>query len=157
MREFKSLAELKAAVGQTIGVSPWMTVTQDLIDRYADVIDDHQWIHVDPLRATRSALGTTIAHGYLTLSLIPAMIRNLYSVAGVSARLNYGSNRVRFPTPVPRDGRLRTHLKVLSAEDGADDALRVTWQATVELEGSEKPACTAEILTLMLPESTAGR
>jgi len=153
MREFKSLAELKSAAGQPIGVSPWMTVTQDLIDRYADVLDDHQWIHVDPVRAARSPLGTTIAHGYLTLSLIPAMIRNLYSVAGVGARLNYGSNRVRFPTPVPRDGRLRTHLKVLSAEDGADGALRVTWQATVELEGSEKPACTAEILTLMLPEA----
>jgi len=153
MREFKSLAELKSAAGQPIGVSPWMTVTQDLIDRYADVIDDHQWIHVDPARAARSALGTTIAHGYLTLSLIPAMIRNLYSVAGVSARLNYGSNRVRFPTPVPRDGRLRTHLKILSAEDGADGALRVTWQATVELEGSEKPACIAELVTLMLPEA----
>jgi acyl dehydratase len=153
MREFKSLAELKAAAGETLGVSPWMTVTQDLIDRYADVIDDHQWIHVDPVRAARSALGTTIAHGYLTLSLIPAMIRNLYSVAGVAARLNYGSNRVRFPTPVPRDGRLRAHLKILSAEDGADGALRVTWQATVELEGGEKPACIAEIVTLMLPEA----
>ena len=152
MRAFKNLAELKSAAGQPVGVSSWMTVTQDLIDRYADVIDDHQWIHVDPARAARSALGTTIAHGYLTLSLIPAMIRNLYSVAGVSARLNYGSNRVRFPTPVPRDGKVRTHLKVLSTEDGADGALRVTWQATVELEGSEKPACVAEILTLMLPE-----
>ena len=153
MREFKSLAELKSAAGEPIGVSPWMTVTQDLIDRYADVIDDHQWIHVDPVRAARSALGTTIAHGYLTLSLIPAMIRNLYSVAGVGARLNYGSNRVRFPTPVPRDGRLRTHLTVLSTEDAAEGALRVTWQATVELEGSEKPACIAELLTLMLPET----
>jgi acyl dehydratase len=153
MREFKSLAELKAAAGQPIGVSPWMTVTQDLIDRYADVIDDHQWIHVDPVRAARSPLGTTIAHGYLTLSLIPAMIRDLYSVAGVSARLNYGSNRVRFPTPVPRDGRLRTHLKIRSAEDGADGAVRVTWSAIVELDGSEKPACVAEIVTLMLPDA----
>jgi len=153
MRAFKSLTELKSAAGETLGVSPWMTVTQDLIDRYADVIDDHQWIHVDPARAARSALGTTIAHGYLTLSLIPSMIRDLYSVAGVSARLNYGSNRVRFPTPVPRDGRVRTHLKILSAEDGADDAVRVTWQATVELEASEKPACIAEIVTLMLPEA----
>jgi acyl dehydratase len=153
MREFKSLAELKSATGEEIGVSPWMTVPQELIDRYADVIDDHQWIHVDPARAARSPLGTTIAHGYLTLSLIPSMIRELYSVVGVGARLNYGSNRVRFPTPVPRDGRLRTHLKILSAEDGADGAVRVTWQATVELEGSDKPACIAEIVTLMLPEA----
>jgi acyl dehydratase len=153
MREFKSLAELKAAVGEMLGASPWMTVTQELIDRYAEVIDDHQWIHVDPVRAAHSTLGTTIAHGYLTLSLIPAMIRDLFSVAGVSARLNYGSNRVRFPTPVPRDGRLRTHLKILSAEDGAGGAVRVTWQATVELAGSEKPACIAEIVTLMLPEA----
>ena len=153
MREFKSLGELKSAAGQEIGVSPWMTVTQELIGRYADVIDDHQWIHVDPARAARSPLGTTIAHGYLTLSLIPSMIRELYSVAGVGARLNYGSNRVRFPAPVPRDGRLRTHLKILSAEDGADGAVRVTWQATVELEGNDKPACIAEIVTLMLRET----
>jgi acyl dehydratase len=151
MREFKSLAELKSATGETLSVSPWTTVTQDLIDRFADVTDDHQWIHVDPARAARSPLGTTIAHGYLTLSLIPKMIRDLYAVAGVGSRLNYGSNRVRFPTPVPRDGRLRTHLKILSTEDGADGALRVTWEATVELEGSAKPACIAEIVTLLLP------
>ncbi len=153
MREFKSLAELKSAAGQDVGVSPWMIVTQDLIDRFADVTDDHQWIHVDPARAARSPLGTTVAHGYLTLSLIPAMIRDLYAVGGVGSRLNYGSNRVRFPTPVPRDGRLRTQLKILSTEDGADGAVRVTWLATVELEGSAKPACIAEIITLMLPEA----
>lgn len=151
MREFKSLAELKAAAGQEVGVSPWMTVTQDLIDRFADITDDHQWIHVDTVRAARSPLRTTIAHGYLTLSLIPAMIRDLYSVAGAVSRLNYGSNRVRFPTPVPRDGRLRTHLKILSTDDGADGAVRITWEATVELEGSAKPACIAEIVTLLLP------
>ena len=153
MRTFKNLAELKAAAGETVGTSPWMTVTQDLIDRFADVTDDHQWIHVDPERAARSPLGTTIAHGYLTLSLIPSMIRDLYSVAGVGSRLNYGSNRVRFPTPVPRDGRLRTHLKILSSEDGTHGTVRVTWEATVELEGSDKPACTAEIVTLLLPEA----
>ena len=153
MREFKSLAELKSATGETLGVSPWMTVTQDLIDRFADVTDDHQWIHVDPVRAARSPLGTTIAHGYLTLSLIPAMIRDLYTVGGVASRLNYGSNRVRFPTPVLRDSRLRTHLKVLSADDDANGAVRVTWQATIELEGSQKPACIAEIVTLLLPEA----
>jgi acyl dehydratase len=151
MREFNSLAELKSAVGETLGVSPWIIVTQDLIDRFADVTDDHQWIHVDPERAAHSPLGTTIAHGYLTLSLIPTMIRDLYSVAGVGSRLNYGSNRVRFPTPVPRNGRLRTSLKVLSTEDAADGAVRVTWEATVELEGSKKPACIAEIITLILP------
>ena len=151
MREFKSLAELRSAVGEVLGVSPWMTVTQDLIDRFADVTDDHQWIHVDPARAARSPLGTTIAHGYLTLSLIPKMIRDLYSVAGVGSRLNYGSNRVRFPTPVPRDGRLRTHLKILSTEGGANGAVRVTWEATVELEGIARPACIAEIVTLLLP------
>jgi acyl dehydratase len=153
MREFKSLAELKSAAGQDVGVSPWMTVTQDLIDRFADVTDDHQWIHVDPARAAHSRLGTTIAHGYLTLSLIPRMIRDLYSVSGVGSRLNYGSNRVRFPTPVPRDSRLRTHLKILSTEDGAGGAVRVTWEATVELHGSKKPACIAEIVTLLLPEA----
>lgn len=154
MRAFKSLAELKSAAGQGIGVSAWMNVTQELINSFADITADHQWIHVDPARAARSPLRTTIAHGYLTLSLIPAMIRDLYSVAGVASRLNYGSNRVRFPTPVPCDGRLRTHLKILSTEDGAEGAVRVTWEATVELEGSKKPACIAEIITLMLPETS---
>jgi len=124
MRQFRDLADLKSAQGQSLGTSHWITVTQDLIDRYADVIDDHQWIHVDRDRAARSPLGTTIAHGYLTLSLIPSMIRDLYSVAGVGARLNYGSNRVRFPSPVPRDARLRTHLKVLSTEDAPGGSLR---------------------------------
>lgn len=154
MRKFKSLAELKSAQGQSLGTSGWITVTQDLIDRYADVIDDHQWIHVDRERAARSPLGTTIAHGYLTLSLIPAMIRDLYSVDGVGSRLNYGSNCVRFPAPVPRDSRLRTHLKILSAEDAPGGALRVTFEATVEREGGDKPACISETVVLMLPAGT---
>jgi len=153
MRQFRDLADLKSAQGQSLGTSHWITVTQDLIDRYADVIDDHQWIHVDRDRAARSPLGTTIAHGYLTLSLIPSMIRDLYSVAGVGARLNYGSNRVRFPSPVPRDARVRTHLKVLSTEDAPGGSLRVTFEATVERENGDKPACIAEIVTLMLPET----
>ena len=151
MREFKSLADLKGAKGQSLGVSDWISITQDMIDRFADVTDDPQWIHVDRERAARSPFGTTIAHGYLTLSLIPAMIRNLYSVAGVGARLNYGSNRVRFPSPVPRDSRLRTHLKILSTEDTPGGGLRVTLEATVEREHGDKPACIAEIVTLMLP------
>jgi acyl dehydratase len=151
MRQFKSLAELKTAAGATLGVSDWMEVTQEIIDRYADAVDDHQWIHVDRERASRSPLGATIAHGYLTLSLIPAMIRGLYSVEGVSARLNYGSNRVRFPAPVPSGSRLRSHLKLLTVEDGENGAVRVTFEATVEREGGTKPACIAEIIVLMLP------
>lgn len=155
MRRFRSLADVKRAQGEAIGVSGWITVTQDRIDRYAELIDDHQWIHVDRERAARSPLGTTIAHGYLTLSLIPAMIRDLYSVEGVGARLNYGANRIRFPAPVPSGSRLRTHLKLLAAEDAAEGALRVTFEATVEREGDTKPACIAEIVVLMLPAPPA--
>lgn len=155
MRRFQSLAELKRAQGEAIGVSDWIAVTQERIDRYADLIDDHQWIHVDRERAARSPLGTTIAHGYLTLSLIPAMIRGLYAVEGVGARLNYGANRIRFPTPVPSGSRLRTHLKLLAAEDAAEGALRVTFEATVEREGDQKPVCIAEVVVLMLPAPPA--
>jgi acyl dehydratase len=151
MRHFQNLAEFRAAAGSTLGVSDWITVTQEQIDRFADATNDHQWIHVDPARAAQSPFGTTIAHGYLTLSLIPTMVHGIFSVGEVGARLNYGSNRIRFPAPVPCGSRLRTKLKLLATEQDPR-GVRATLQAEVEREGSDKPVCIAEIITLMLPE-----
>jgi len=154
MRTFKNLAELKSATGEKLGVSNWITVTQDQIDRFAEATDDFQWIHIDRERAAKSAFGTTIAHGYLTLALIPSMVRQVFSVDAVGARLNYGANRIRFPAPVPSESRLRTHLTLLATEDDRG-GLRAIFEARVEREGASKLVCIAEIISLMLPESAA--
>ena len=151
MRRFPSLAALKSAVGESLGTSDWVEVTQERIDRFAEVTGDHQWIHVDPVRARQTPLGGTIAHGYLTLSLIPAMVYSLYDVDGVGSKLNYGSNRIRFPAPVPSGSRVRTHLKLVATEAAEGGALRVISEATVEREGASKPVCVAELVTLFLP------
>jgi len=151
MREFKNLAEFCDAAGTVLGVSDWITVTQEQIDRFADATNDHQWIHVDRERAARSPFGTTIAHGYLTLSLIPTMVHGIFSVGEVAARLNYGANRIRFPAPVPCGSRLRTKLTLLSTEQ-EPRGVRATLHAEVERQGSAKPVCIAEILTLLLPQ-----
>ncbi|HTZ77214.1 MAG TPA: MaoC family dehydratase [Stellaceae bacterium] len=151
MRRFASLAALRSAVGESLGTSDWVEVTQERIDRFADVTGDHQWIHVDPARARQAPLGGTIAHGYLTLSLIPAMVYSLYDVDGVGSKLNYGSNRIRFPAPLPSGSRVRTHLKLVAAEDAEGGGLRVVSEAVVEREGGNKPVCVAELVTLFLP------
>ena len=151
MRRFASLAALKSAVGESLGTSDWVEVTQERIDGFAEVTNDHQWIHVDRERARRSPLGNTIAHGYLTLSLIPGMVYSLYDVEGVGSKLNYGSNRIRFPASVPSGSRIRTHLKLIAAEDAEGGALRIICEALVEREGGDKPVCVAELITLFLP------
>ena len=150
MRAFKNLAEFCGAAGSVLGLSDWITVTQEQINRFADATNDHQWIHVDPERAARSPFGTTIAHGYLTLSLIPTMVHQIFSVGEVAARLNYGANRIRFPAPVPCGSRLRTKLTLLSTEQDPR-GVRAILHAEVEREGSHKPVCIAEIITLLLP------
>jgi acyl dehydratase len=150
MRRFADIAELRTAVGQILGESDWMTVTQETIDLFAEATGDHQWIHVDRERAKASPFGTTIAHGFLTLSLIPRLIYRIYGVGKIAASLNYGSNKVRFITPVPSGGRIRARLKLLSAED-TPRGVRITSEATVELEGSERPACTAELVAVLIP------
>jgi len=152
MRQFKNLAEFCGAAGTVLGVSDWITVTQEQIDRFADATNDHQWIHVDRERAARSPFGTTIAHGYLTLSLIPTMVHGIFSVGEVAARLNYGANRIRFPAPVPCGSRLRTKLTLLSTEQDPR-GIRAALRAEVERDGSDKPVCIAEILTLLLPQA----
>jgi acyl dehydratase len=150
MRRFADIDELRAAVGQVLGESEWLTVSQEIIDLFAEATGDHQWIHVDRERAKASPFGTTIAHGFLTLSLIPQMVYRIYGVDKIEAGLNYGCNKVRFITPVPSGSRIRTRLKLLSVEN-TDRGVRITSEATVELEGAERPACTAELVAVLIP------
>jgi acyl dehydratase len=150
MRRFADVQELRAVQGQILGESDWMTVSQDMIDRFAAATGDDQWIHIDRERAKASSFGTTIAHGFLTLSLIPQMLYGVYSVGKVGASLNYGCNKVRFTQPVPSGSRVRGSIKLLKVEDLARGT-RVTTETTVRLASSERPACIAELVAVLLP------
>lgn len=143
MAEFHSADELRAAVGSHLGHSGWLEITQERIDTFAEATGDHQWIHVDPARAAGGPFGRTIAHGYLVLALTNLFLPELFSVPGASMGLNYGVNKVRFPAPVPCGSRVRMASEVISA-DPAGSGLQVILRNTVELEGSDKPACVAE-------------
>jgi acyl dehydratase len=143
MKTYQNLAELKALVGTEIGTSDWLTIDQSRIDRFAAVTGDDQWIHVDPKRAAAGMFGSTVAHGFLTLSLLPFFIRSSHKVDGARMSVNYGLNRVRFPSPVPVNSRLRAHFKLLSFEPIEGGAQTVT-EVTVEREGQAKPVCVAE-------------
>lgn len=143
MAEFHSADELRAAVGSHLGHSGWLEITQERIDTFAEATGDHQWIHVDPARAAAGPFGRTIAHGYLVLALTNLFLPELFSVPGASMGLNYGVNKVRFPAPVPCGSRVRMASEVISA-DPAGSGLQVILRNTVELEGSDKPACVAE-------------
>ena len=144
MRTFEHLSELAALVGQDIATSDWITITQQQIDLFAQATGDHQWIHVDPVRAKAGPFGTTIAHGFLTLSLIPQLMASAVEVRDTRMGVNYGLNRVRFMAPVPVDSRLRAHLKLIACQPVAENGQQMTWQVTVEREGGEKPVCIAE-------------
>jgi acyl dehydratase len=151
MRRFETLDELAACVGQDVASSDWITIDQARIDRFADATGDHQWIHVDPERARQGPFGTTIAHGFLTLSLLPWFLENAVVVAQVRMGVNYGLNRVRFTAPVPVGSRLRGHLHLLGAERLDDGGLQCTWRLMVEREGGERPACVAESIARLYP------
>ena len=144
MRTFESVAELVAATGETIGQSDWVTITQDEVNLFADATGDHQWIHVDPERAAKGPFGTTIAHGFMTLALLPRLQHQIYTVKGIKLGINYGLNTVRFPAPVPVGSRVRANTSLVSVEDLGDGAVQATMSTTVEIEGSAKPACVAE-------------
>ncbi|GJF10337.1 MaoC family dehydratase [Mycolicibacterium cyprinidarum] len=143
MKKFNGLAELIAAEGEQLGPTEWLDITQDRVDLFADATDDHQWIHVDPERAADGPFGGTIAHGLLTLSLIPHFTHQLYSVDNVAMAINYGYNRVRFITPVRVGSRLRARAEIASVTQ-LDSAVQATLATTVEVEGSEKPAAVAD-------------
>ncbi len=143
VKVFESLQELRDSVGQQIGYSDWHTVTQEQINAFADATGDHQWIHVDPELAAKGPFGTTVAHGYLTLSMIPMLGAQVSRVDGVRMGVNYGLNKVRFPAPVPSGSKVRAGIKVLSVEDIAGGA-HVVNEVTIERDGGDKPCCVAE-------------
>src|SRR5688500_2912217 len=147
MRIFDSLAELPPLVGQEVAVSDWVTITQQQVNLFAEATGDHQWIHVDVERAKAGPFGAPIAHGFLTLSLLPRCFESALDVRGVRMGVNYGLNRVRFTAPVPVGSRLRATLKLLDCQDIPDNGMQMTWLVTVQREGSDKPVCVAESLT----------
>jgi acyl dehydratase len=146
MRHFAKLQDLQALVGQEIGVSEWVTVDQKRIDVFAEATGDHQWIHVDPAKAAQGPFGTTIAHGFLTLSLVPELFATAFDIGDVRMGVNYGLNKVRFTAPVPSGSRVRGHF-VLHTFHPIDGGAQLGVVVTVELEGSSKPACVAETLS----------
>jgi acyl dehydratase len=148
MRVFESLDEFKAAKGETLGPSEWITVTQDQINGFADSTGDHQWIHTDPDRAKDGPFGTTIAHGYLTLALLPRFAQSLYEVRGLKMGVNYGANKIRFPDPVPVDSRLRATATLKETSD-IPIGTQAVIEFVVEREGGAKPACIAEVVYVM--------
>jgi acyl dehydratase len=138
------LDELKALAGADLGHTGWLEITQDRVNAFADATGDHQWIHVDPGKAAAGPFGGTIAHGYLTLSLVVHLFSELAKVRGVSMGINYGLNKVRFPAPVPVGSKVRLAAQVGAVEDAGVNAVQAVMDFTVELEGSEKPACVAQ-------------
>ena len=144
MRVFKGFDELKAAVGEELGVSDWMEMTQDRINTFAEATGDHQWIHVDLERAqTESPYLSTIAHGFLTLALIPKFLPELFDFSGFSMAVNYGLNRVRFIAHVPVGAKLQCTAEIISVEELTDNALQITFLMTMTAEGASKPSCVA--------------
>ncbi|HEY6240203.1 MAG TPA: MaoC family dehydratase [Burkholderiales bacterium] len=142
-----SVARLKESVGREVAVTDWITVDQERIDGFADVTDDPQWIHVDRERAAKeSPYGTTVAHGFLTLSLLPHLLRQAVEISGLRLGINYGLNRVRFIGPVPAGSRLRARFRLASVED-VDRGVQTVWDVTVEREGETKPVLVAEWIT----------
>ena len=148
MLEIENIAALQGYIGKSLGSSDWLVVDQKMIDQFAEATGDHQWIHVDVERAKREMPGgKTIAHGYLTLSLLPKLNHGIYTIKQRSRGVNYGSNKVRFTAPVPAGSRVRGHL-TLKAVDPVEGGARLTMEATVEVEGSSRPALVAETLSL---------
>ncbi|MBE3073610.1 MAG: MaoC family dehydratase [Actinobacteria bacterium] len=148
-RIFSTVADLESAVGKPLGTTDWVTVDQATVNGFADLTGDHQWIHVEPDRAAASAFGGTIAHGHLTLSLLPAFASSLYSIQAGSARLNYGLDKVRFPAPVPVGSRVRATPTIKEVRQvPAGTQVIVSW--VVEADGVERPVCVAESITLVV-------
>lgn len=147
MKTIDSLADLPALVGQHVATSDWVTVTQQQINQFAEATGDHQWIHVDVEKAKAGPFGAPIAHGFLTLSLIPRFFESAMEIRNTRMGVNYGLNKVRFTAPVPVGSRLRAHMKLLACEPLEGDGMQMTWEVRVEREGSDKPACVAESLS----------
>lgn len=148
---FKTFAECAQAVGQEVAVSDWVVVTQEQINLFAQATGDHQWIHVDVARAKAGPFGAPIAHGFLTLSLLPAFFESALEIEEPSMGVNYGLNKVRFTAPVPAGSRLRARLTLLAYQAVEGDGVQMTWGVVMEREGTDKPVCVAESLTRRYP------
>ena len=146
MKHYAQLQDLAALAGQELGHSDWIAIAQDRIDQFAQATGDHQWIHIDPVRAAAGPFGAPIAHGFLTLSLLPMLFEGAFAIDDVRMGVNYGLNRVRFVSPVKVGSRVRGCFKLLSYES-LDGGAQLTVEATIELEGSAKPACVAETVS----------
>ena len=145
--EIRDVQDLRGQIGREVAVSDWFTVTQERIDLFAEATEDRQWIHVDPKRAAaESPFGGPVAHGFLTLSLLPRLAGDTLSLPGAKLSVNYGLNRVRFPSPVRAGQRIRAHFAPAAVEDVAG-GVQLTWTVTIEAEGNEKPACVAETVS----------
>jgi acyl dehydratase len=147
VRIFTDLAEFSAAAGEHLGYSDWHEITQAQVSAFADATGDHQWIHVDPQRAASGPFGTTIVHGYLTLSMLPVLTSEIYRIENLTMDINYGLDRLRFPAPVPTGSRIRAGAELREIKDTARGPLAYS-RVTVELDGHENPACVADTVTL---------
>ncbi len=147
MRRFNGLAEVEAAVGEPLGYSEWHEITQDEISLFADATHDHYWIHTDPDRAAEGPFGATIAHGFLTMAHVPMFIAEVYVIEGLQLMLNYGLNKVRFPAPTPVNSRIRGLVEIAGVERGAKGT-QVVSKVIVEMEGSDRPVCVAEMVVM---------
>jgi len=150
MKSFEKIADLQPLVGEAIGTSDWLLIDQQRINQFADATGDHQWIHVDVERARQGPFGGTIAHGFLTLSLLPAFLATAFEIKETRSGLNYGLDKVRFIAPVPVNSRLRAHFRLMDWTAVSGGAQLKT-EMTVECEGAEKPACIAESITRLFP------
>jgi acyl dehydratase len=149
MRIFDGFDEIRSAVGQEVGVSDWVEITQDRINKFADATCDEQWIHVDQERAQKELPGgRTIAHGLLSLSLAPMFIRSVMGLKGLKNTLNYGADRIRYLAPVPAGSRLRGRTSIAGTEDVPPNGLRVNYHLVIEIEGAQRPACVADVIAL---------
>jgi acyl dehydratase len=149
MRIFDGFDEIRSAVGQEVGASEWIEITQDRIDRFAEATCDEQWIHVDRERAEKELPGgRTIAHGLLSLSLAPMFIRSVMGLKGLRNTLNYGADRIRYLAPVPAGSRIRGRTTIAAVADVAPDGLRVNYHMVIEIEGGQRPACVADLIAL---------
>jgi acyl dehydratase len=153
MRVFQGIDELGKSVREHLGYSEWHTITQDQINRFADATEDHQWIHVDPVRAAEGPFGGPIAHGFLTLSLLSALLWEVYSVQGLDMTINYGLDKVRFPAPVPVDAQVRAGVELISLER-FDTHAQARFRVTVDIRDRAKPACVAEWISRLIPPKT---
>ena len=151
MKIFETLADLAACVGQEVAVSDWVTISQEQVNRFAEATGDHQWIHVDVERARAGPCGAPIAHGFLTLSLLPVFFESAFDIRGSRMGVNYGLNRVRFTAPVPVGSRLRARMTLQASEPIEQGGVQMTWGVVVEREGSDKPVCFAESLVRRYP------